>query len=132
MKRYKMARWRRILRRSEIRRRQIRSLRCLRRSPSRLARFSSAVLLTVGWLILPWLPGCNSSTENPAAKRSDSIDAETLPEPQPSSPNPSPQVPPKSPIPSRVIQFRGVDNEYRGSTQVLPNDQLLHRKEEID
>ena len=132
MQKYKMARWRRILRRSASRRRQIRSIRCLRHSRSRAARIYSAVILTIVWLILPFLPGCGVGAEKPTASRSDPSDSEETPTGQPSSSNALPQGPTKNPNPGRVIQFRGVDNEYRGTTKILSGDELLDEKEQHD
>ena len=132
MQKHKMARWRLLLRKNEFRRRQIQSIRRLRHSRSRVARIYSAVLLTIVWLILPLLPGCSSGNGKPVASQSDSTDAEVSPPGQPASTNALPQSPTKNANPARVIQFRGVDNEYRGTTKVLPGDELLHEKEPND
>ncbi len=132
MQKYKMARWRRILRRSAFRRRQIRSVRYLRHSRSRAARICSAVILSIAWLVLPLLPGCGSEPTKPAAMQSGSPPTIEPPTAKPSSPDSPPPVPAAGTNPGRVIRFRGVDNEYRGSTHVLPDGKVAHQKEQHD
>lgn len=127
MHKYKMARWRRILRRSAFRRRQIRSIRHLRHSRSRAARICSAALLTIAWLLLPLLPGCGAGSAKPPTTTSGSP-ANTEPAPPlPESMNPPNPAPGTST--GRTITFRGLDNEYRGSTHILPNNRFVHQKD---
>ena len=130
MQKYKMARWRRILRHSEFRRKQIWSIRRLRHSQSRATRIGSAVMLTILWLILPLLPGCGEETGQPATSQSDLSGVEKTPTGQTASQSALPAAPAKNVSPGRVIQFRSVDNEYSGSTKVLPNDKMVHQKDQ--
>ena len=132
MSKHKMARWRRILRRSELRRRQIRSIRHLRHSRSRAARICSAVILTIAWLVLPLLPGCGAEPTKPAASQSGSPATNEPPTTTPSSSDSPPQVPAAGTNSGRVIRFRGVDNEYRGATHVLPDGKVVHQREQHD
>lgn len=132
MHRYKMARWRRILRRSTFRRRQIRSIRHLRHSRSRLSRIYSTVVLTIAWLVLPFLPGCGAEPAKTTASQSGSpatIDPPTI---TPSSPESSPTVLTLGSNSDQGIRFRGVDNEYQGFTQVLPDGQIVHQRDQHD
>ena len=130
MQKYKMARWRRILRHSEFRRKQIWSIRRMRHSQSRVTRIGSAVMLTILWLILPLLPGCGEETDQPATSQSDLSGVEKTPTGQTASRSALPAAPAKNVSPGRVIQFRSVDNEYSGSTKVLPNEKLVHQKDQ--
>ncbi len=129
MRKHKMARWRRILRRNEVRRRQIRSIRRLRHSRSRAARICSAVILTIAWLVLPLLPGCGAGSTRSSESQSGASTAHEMPIAHPSSPDVPSSEQALEPSPSREIIFRGLDNEYRGSTHVLPNKQIVHQKE---
>ena len=130
MQKYRMARLKQILRRSKFRRKQFQSISRLRHSRSRTARIGSEVLLTILWLILPLLPGCGAGTDQPATSQSDLSAVEETPTGNSPSSNALPPAAAKSVAPGRVIQFRGVDNDYRGSTQILPNDKLVHKKEQ--
>ena len=129
MQRYKMARWKQILRSGPVHRRLIRSTRDLRHSCSRAPRIVAAVMLTIAWLLLPLLPGCSRRTPTsrpaPAPDNTASTPADV------STPN---SPPTKSPAPAAggTITFRGLDNEYRGTTRVMPNKQLVHQKESHD
>ena len=130
MQRYKMARWKQILRSGPVYRSLIRSARELRHSRSRATRIVTAVMLTIAWLVLPLLPGCGrrtpASQPSPAPGTTESTAADLAP---PNSP------PTKSPAPAAAggsITFRGLDNDYRGTTRILPNKQLIHQKESHD
>ena len=125
MQKYKMARWRHILRRGAPQRRLIKSIGRLRHSQSRLARVCSLVVLSVAWLVLPLLAGCARRTEKPKPSL-------VAPSPQPAASTPPPALPTNptpAPTSRRNITIRGLDNDYRGKTSVLPNKQLIHRKE---
>lgn len=124
MQRYKMARWRLILRRGTFHSSLIRNIRRLRHSRWRAARFCSTVLLTIAWLVLPLIPGCGHRTQT----------SSSLPVPPDARPAvPPPKSPPRIPVtatPSgRSINVRGLDNEYRGTTRILPDKQLIHQKD---
>ena len=126
MQKYKMARWKQILRRGAPQRRFVKSIRRLRHSQSRLARVCSLVVLSVVWLVLPLLAGCGRRTEKPTP-------SPVAPPPVPAtSPSPTP-LPLTNSTPAttsgRSITIRGLDNDYRGRTSVLPNKQLIHQKE---
>ena len=132
MHRYKMARWRRILSRNENRRRQIRSIRRLRHSQSGVARIYSAAILTIAWLVLPLLPGCGADPTKTTASQKGTARTVEPPTTIPSSPDTPSPVSRAGAVPDRVIHFRGVDNKYRGSTRILPNDKVIHQREQND
>lgn len=130
MQRYKRARWRQILRRGPCHRRLIRSARELRHSRSRAARIFASVMLTIAWLVLPLLPGCGRRT--PTAQPSSASEAiQSTPADSLSSNSSTTQ--PLAPLAAgRNIKFRGLDNDYHGTTRVLPNKTLIHQKESHD
>ncbi len=47
--------------------------------------------------------------------------------PAPPATVPTPPAPPAKP--SRTITFQGLNNDFRGSTTVLPDDRVIHHKE---
>ncbi|OYW25152.1 MAG: hypothetical protein B7Z55_00155 [Planctomycetales bacterium 12-60-4] len=83
------------------------------------------LLVAAAWLCVPVVSGCDHPTR-----------ALT---PEPSTPKPAPTAPirpeqpsPTTPSSGRNIQFQGLDHDYRGSTRVMPNDRVIHRKDADD
>ena len=75
-----------------------------------------AIGLTLAILSFPLLASCDRATNRPAP-------------PSPLSNKPistKPAPPAKS---NHTITFQGLDNDFRGSTTVLPNDRVIHHKE---
>ena len=129
MQKHKVLRWRMILRRSAFHRNAIRSCRRLRRSRFRAVRICSTVILSIAWLVLPLLPGCVPQTE-PTQRDPAAISAFAGQVPSPTLlPAPPPTAPP---LPGRSIKIRGLDNDYRGTTRVLPDKKLIHQKDSYD
>ena len=125
MQKHKVSRWRMILRRSAFHRNTVRSFRHLRRSRFRAVRIGSTVILSITWLLLPLLPGCvpqTVSTQRPPTSLG------PLPVQAP-SPTPLPTAPAQ---PGRSIKIRGLDNDYQGTTRVLPDKKLIHQKDSYD
>ena len=129
MQRYKMARWKQILRSGPVHRRLIRSTRDLRHSHFRAPRIVAAVMLTFAWLLLPLLPGCGRRT--PTSHPAPAPDTTASTPEDVSTPNSQPTNPP-APAAGSTITFRGLDNDYRGTTRVMPDKQLVHQKESHD
>lgn len=84
-------------------------------------RLSSATLMALIMLFLPLAPGCDRHTSMPTQPRSTSAPL-----------RPSTAVIPSKSLPPRSIQFHGMDNDYRGSSRVLPNGRLAHQKDAND
>lgn len=124
MQRYKMARWRLILRRDTFHRSLIRNIRRLRHSHWRAARFCSTLLLSIAWLVLPMIPGCSNRTPT-ASFPSDPSDAMrarmAAKSPPPASPAP--------PVSGRSVKVQALDSQYRGTTRVASDKQLIHQKD---
>jgi hypothetical protein len=123
MQQIKGQRWRGILRRRPFSRKLLRSTRRLRRSRSRAARICSGAVLSIAWFLLLLLtPGCNRREEPHATDVQPGTG---------SAPSTSPRsaMPPAS---GRSIQFRGLDHDYQGQSQVQPNGEVTHQKETHD
>ena len=122
MSRYTRVRWKRILFRGGFHRRVVRSTRRLRHSRSKVARVCSSILLSIAWIVLPLLPGCSRRPANPT-------EIEPVSSRSP-APVPVDTVPPADS--GRTIQFRGLDNDYRGTTRIMPNHGLIHGRDQND
>lgn len=89
------------------------------RPPSRDGRV--AIGLTLAILSFPLLASCDRTLKPPAPV-----------DPLPSNAVRNKVVPakPEPPArPGRTINFQGLDNDFRGSTTVLPDNQVIHHKE---
>jgi hypothetical protein len=90
-------------------------------------RVVTTVSMAFAWFCVPLMPGCDHRARAPTST------------PAPLNPVPSPEeptVPTKAssapPAAGRTIRFEGLDQEYRGTTRVLPNDQVTHQKDSHD
>ena len=75
-----------------------------------------AIGLTLAILSFPLMASCDRTPKRPA----------------PTAPLPNKTVPAKPAAPAkpgRTITFQGLDNDFRGSTTVLPDDRVIHHKE---
>ena len=75
-----------------------------------------AIGLTLAILSFPLMASCDRTPKRPAPTN-------PLPN-KPVSIKPSPPA-----RPGRTIIFQGLDNDFRGSTTVLPDDRVIHHKE---
>ena len=75
-----------------------------------------ALGLTLAILSFPLLASCDRTPKRLAP---------TVP--LPNKPVPTKPAPPAKP--GRTITFQGLDNDFRGSTTVLPDDRVIHHKE---
>ena len=75
-----------------------------------------AIGLTLVILSFPLLASCDRTPNRPAP-------AGSLPS------KPIPTKPASPAKPGRTIIFQGLDNDFRGSTTVLPDDRVIHHKE---
>ena len=88
-------------------------------SPGRDGRV--AIGLTLAILSFPLLASCERTPTRPAPI-----------EPLPTNAVPHKAIPSKPASPSkpgRTISFQGLDNDFRGATTVLPDNQVIHHKE---
>ena len=92
-------------------------VRNLPRPPQSIGREGRvAIGLTLAILSFPLMVSCDRATN-----RLDS------PSPIPTKPLPTKPAPPAKP--GRIITCQGLDNDFRGSTTVLPDDRVIHHKE---
>ena len=70
-----------------------------------------ALGLTLAILSFPLLASCDHTPNRPAPT------------------GPLPNKPAPLAKPGRTITFQGLDNDFRGSTTVLSDDQVIHHKE---
>ena len=77
---------------------------------------SVAIGLTLAILSFPLMASCNRTANRLAP-----------PCPLPNKPVSAKPVPPAKP--GQTITFQGLDNDFRGSTTVLPDDRVIHHKE---
>ena len=75
-----------------------------------------AIGLTLAILSFPLMASCDRAPKRPAPA-----------DPLPNKPVPTKPAPPARP--GRTITFQGLDNDFRGSTTVLPEDRVIHHKE---
>ncbi|MDP1799460.1 MAG: hypothetical protein Q8K78_18330 [Planctomycetaceae bacterium] len=95
------------------------------RRPHPRRRVVMTLLVAATWLCVPLVPGCDHRTRAPTSDPS-------TPEPSPTAPIRPEQPSPTTPSSGRNIQFQGLDQDYRGSTRVMPNDRVIHRKDADD
>ena len=74
-----------------------------------------ALGLTLAILSFPLLASCDRTPKRPAP---------TVPLPN----KPVPTKPAQPAKPGRTITFQGLDNDFRGSTTVLPDDRVIQHK----
>lgn len=75
-----------------------------------------AIGLTLAILTFPLMASCDRTPKRPAPT-----------EPLPQKTVTTKPTPPAKP--GRTIIFQGLDNDFRGSTTVLPDDRVMHHKE---
>ena len=75
-----------------------------------------AIGLTLAILSFPFMASCDRTPKRPAPA-----------DPLPNKSVPTKPAPPTRP--GRTITFQGLDNDFRGSTTVLPDDRVIHHKE---
>ena len=92
-------------------------VRNLPRPPQPVGRQGRVALgLTLAILSFPLLASCDRTPNRPTPTGS-----------LPNKPVPTKPAPPAKP--SHTITFQGLDNDFRGSTTVLPDDRVIHHKE---
>jgi hypothetical protein len=80
-----------------------------------------AIGLTLAILSFPLLASCDRTPKGAAPI--DPLRSNTVP----NKVDPTKPAPPARP--GRTITFQGLDNDFRGSTTVLPDNQVIHHKE---
>ncbi|WP_010583154.1 hypothetical protein [Schlesneria paludicola] len=112
--------WRQALRRSSTVRYLVRAFDRFRTFPIRLA--STVYFASVG-LVCSLLAGCSTESLNPTRTSPGSADA---PEHSSSQSSPNPDPPSRA---GRRIKFESFDVKYRGTTQILADEKVVHQRQ---